>query len=223
VVTEPRESGRREEGGVVAEFSVVRPGVRIFIFFLLLVVLTVGGVIWFDYLGLVDAKGALSPVYRLLGFQRRGPVASADDPNLLDRERLAKQADSLTLRAQEQDTRETVLAMKEKELGQLAEDLKDRESAIEAREKAFNEQVKAFENRRVNLVQNAKYLVSMPPANAKDILLKMDDQDIIDVLRVVEDEAKKAGEDSVVAYWLSIMPADRAATLQRKMARKAGG
>jgi flagellar protein FlbB len=83
--------------------------------------------------------------------------------------------------------------------------------------------VKAFENRRVNLVQNAKYLVSMPPANAKDILLKMDDQDIIDVLRVVEDEAKKAGEDSVVAYWLSIMPADRAATLQRKMARKAGG
>jgi flagellar protein FlbB len=63
----------------------------------------------------------------------------------------------------------------------------------------------------------------MPPANAKDILLKMDDQDIIDVLRVVEDEAKKAGEDSVVAYWLSIMPADRAATLQRKMARKAGG
>ena len=207
----------------MAEFNVVRPGVRIFILFLLLIALTLGGVIWFDYLGLIDAKGAVSPAYRLLGFEKSGAVARPDDPNLLDRERLAKQADSLSLRQQEQDTREAALAKKEKELAQLAEDLKDREAAVQAREKAFNEQVKAFENRRVNLVQNAKYLVGMPPTNARDILLKMEDQDVIDIFRVVEDEAKKAGEDSLVAYWLSIMPADRAATLQRKMARKAGG
>jgi flagellar protein FlbB len=83
--------------------------------------------------------------------------------------------------------------------------------------------VKAFENRRVNLVQNAKYLVGMPPVSARDILGKMEDQDVIDIFRIVEDEAKKAGEESMVSYWLSIMPADRAATLQRKMARKPGG
>ena len=51
----------------------------------------------------------------------------------------------------------------------------------------------------------------------------MEDQDVIDIFRIVEDEAKKAGEESMVAYWLSIMPADRAATLQRKMARNPGG
>lgn len=207
----------------MAEFSEVRPGVRIFILLLLLVVLSLGGVIWFDYLGLLDAKSFLAPVYGLLGMQRRGPVANADDPNLLDRERLARQADALSLQQQELATRVAALDQREKELAQLGQDLADREGAVGAREKAFIERVKAFENRRVNLVQNAKYLVGMPPANARDILVRMEDQDVIDIFRIVEDEARKAGEESMVAYWLSLMPADRAATLQRKMARKPGG
>ena len=207
----------------MAEFSEVRPGVRIVILFLLLIVLSLGGVIWFDYLGLVDAKTMIGPAYRLFGFQKRSSVASADDPNLLDRERLAKEQDALTLRRQELDARESALSKKEKQLNQLGTDLNDKDAALAAREKAFNERVKAFENRRVNLVQNAKYLVGMPPVSARDILGKMEDQDVIDIFRIVEDEARKAGEESTVAYWLSLMPADRAATLQRKMARKPGG
>jgi flagellar protein FlbB len=207
----------------VAEFSEVRPGVRITILLLLLVVLLLGGTIWFDYLGILDAKGILAPLYGLVGMQRRGAAPAADDPNLLDRERLAVQADALSLQQQELDARQGTLDTREKELAQLAQDLSDKEGAIGAREKAFNERVKAFENRRVNLVQNAKYLVGMPPANARDILVRMEDQDVIDVFRIVEDEARKAGEESMVAYWLSLMPADRAATLQRKMARSPGG
>ena len=156
--------------GAVAEFSEVRPGVRIFILFLLLIVLTLGGIIWFDYLGLVDAKSMISPVYRLLGFEKRSSVASADDPNLLDRERLAKEQDALALRQQDLDTRSAALAQKEKELNQLGQDLNDRDAALTAREKAFNDQVKAFDNRRVNIAQNATYLTSMPPAKAVAIM-----------------------------------------------------
>jgi len=63
----------------------------------------------------------------------------------------------------------------------------------------------------------------MPPANSVAILLKMGDQDIIDLLRIVEQQAQKAGTDSVVPLWLSMMPADKAADLQRKMAARAGG
>ena len=95
--------------GAMAEFSEVRPGSRIFILFLLLIVLTLGGLIWFDYLGIIDAKSVLSPVYQALGVQRRSAVASADDPNLLDKERLAKQADALVLRQQDLDTRRQTL------------------------------------------------------------------------------------------------------------------
>jgi len=207
----------------VAEFSEVRPGVRIFILFLLLIVLTLGGIIWFDYLGLVDAKSMISPVYRLLGFEKRSNVASADDPNLLDRERLAKEQDALALRQQDLDTRSGSLAQKEKELNQLGQDLNDRDAALTAREKAFNDQVKAFDNRRVNIAQNATYLTSMPPANAVAIMAKMGDQDVIDIFRTVEQQAKKEGVDSVVPLWLSMLSADKAADLQRKMAGKTGG
>lgn len=209
--------------GAVAEFSEVRPGARIFILFLLLIVLTLGGIIWFDYLGLVDAKSIISPVYRLLGFEKRSSVASADDPNLLDRERLAKEQDALALRQQDLDTRSAALAQKEKELNQLGQDLNDRDAALTSREKAFNDQVKAFDNRRVNIAQNATYLTSMPPANAVAIMAKMGDQDIIDIFRTVEQQAQKAGVDSVVPLWLSMLSADKAADLQRKMAGKTGG
>jgi flagellar protein FlbB len=209
--------------GAVAEFSEVRPGVRIFILFLLLIVLTLGGIIWFDYLGLVDAKSMISPVYRLLGFEKRSSVASADDPNLLDRERLAKEQDALALRQQDLDTRSASLAQKEKELNQLGQDLNDRDAALTSREKAFNDQVKAFDNRRVNIAQNATYLTSMPPANAVAIMAKMGDQDVIDIFRTVEQQAQKAGVDSVVPLWLSMLSADKAADLQRKMAGKTGG
>jgi flagellar protein FlbB len=207
----------------VAEFTEVRPGVRIFVLFLLLIVLTLGGIIWFDYLGLVDAKSVISPVYRLLGFEKRSAVASADDPNLLDRERLAKERDALVLRQQDLDTRDAALAQKEKQLNQLGQDLNDRDAALTAREKAFNDQVKAFDNRRVNIAQNATYLTNMPPANAVAIMAKMGDQDIIDIFRTVEQQAQKAGIDSVVPLWLSMLAADKAADLQRKMAGKTGG
>ena len=38
----------------------------------------------------------------------------------------------------------------------------------------------------------------MPPTNARDILVKMDDQDVIDIFRIVEAQAQKAGQDSLV-------------------------
>ena len=202
----------------MAEFTGARPGVRIFILLLLIIVLALGGIIWFDYLGVVDAKSMISPVYQLLGLGKRSAIAAADDPNLLDKERLAKQQDALVLTRQALDSREAALAAKEKQLNQLGQDLNDRQAALEAQQKALNDARKTIEDRRVNLEQNAVYLTSMPPANAIAILAKQDDQYVIDTFRTVEAQAKKIGADSLVPIWLSLMPADRAATLQRKMA-----
>ncbi len=203
----------------MTEFREVHPGVRIVVLLLLLIVLTLGGFVWFDYLGILNARSLLAPVYGLFGLGAKAVAVSADDPNLLDRERLAKQADAIALREQDLDKRDTELTARQKQLEQLASDLKDREQAEADKEKAFNERVNAFENRRVNLVQNSTYLTSMPPKNAVAILLKMEDQDIIDIFRITDQQATAAGIDSVVPFWLSQMPADRAATLQRKMAR----
>ena len=66
---------------------------------------------------------------------------------------------------------------------------------MEDREKLFNERVKAYDNRRDNVKQNSAYLVGMPPDKAVKILLAMEDQDVIDLMRVTEELAVAAGED----------------------------
>lgn len=207
----------------MAEFSEVSPGVRIFLLALLLVVLALAGVIWFDYLGLVDARGALAPVWRLVGLGQRTGTVAADDPNLLDKERLAKEQEALTLRGEDLESARAQLATETATLTQIAEQLAEREQAVEAREKAFNERVKAFEDRRVNLAQNAGYLAGMKPQDAVSRLSAMEDQDVIDLFRITEERAAAEGETSLVAYWLSLMDPTRAATLMRKMQRRPGG
>jgi flagellar protein FlbB len=207
----------------VAEFSEVSPGVRIFLLALLLVVLALAGIVWFDYLGLIDARDALAPVWRLAGLRQRAGGIPDDDPNLLDKERLAKEQEALVLRSDDLERARQALAAETANLSQIAEQLAEREQAVEAREKAFNERANTFENRRVNLAQNAGYLVGMRPQEAVARLAAMEDQDVIDIFRITEEEASKAGESSLVAYWLSLMDPQRAAVLLRKMQRRSGG
>jgi len=204
----------------VSDYSGVGAGFRIVLLVLLIGVLALGGLVWFDYLGVVDARRTLAPVFALFGARR--PEVEAEDPMLLDKERLSKQLESVAVRAEELGAREQALASKEQELAQKVEQVQEREKAVEDREKLFNERVKAYDNRRESLIKNSAYLVGMPPDKAVKILLAMEDQDVIDLMRVTEELAVEAGETSLVAYWLSLMPADRAAALQRKMSRKTG-
>ncbi len=205
----------------MSDYSGVGAGFRIVVLILLVGVLALGGLVWFDYLGVVDARRTLAPVFALFGARR--PPLSAEDPLLLDKERLDKQLEAVAVRAEELDAREQAFAAQEQELAQKVQQVEEREKAAEDREKLFNERVKAYDNRRGSLIKNSAYLVGMPPDKAVKILLAMEDQDVIDLMRVTEELAVEAGETSLVAYWLSLMPADRAATLQRKMARKTGG
>jgi flagellar protein FlbB len=57
----------------------------------------------------------------------------------------------------------------------------------------------------------------MRPDDAVAILVGYDDQLLIDTLRVTEELAQAAGEVSLVSVWLSRLPSDRAADIQRKM------
>jgi flagellar protein FlbB len=202
------------------DYSSVGAGFRIVILLLLVAVLLLGGLVWFDYLGIVDAKGLLAPVFTLIRGER--VVVDADDPLLLEKERMAKQLEALAIRSEELTAWEQELEASRAEINQMIEQLEERETTIEDREKVFNERLQAFENRRVNLQQNSDYLVGMPPENAVKILLQMEDQDVIDIFRMTEEQAQATGELSLVSYWLSLMPADRAAVLQRKMSRKTG-
>ncbi|MCD6396161.1 MAG: flagellar protein FlbB [Spirochaetaceae bacterium] len=197
-----------------------RSGLRIILFILLIAVLFLGGLLWFDFLGIIDVKYRFAPVLKLIGIETPQKIENSDDMLLLDRERLDKQLQALDIRAEELDKRENEIALKEAEVKQKLETLTENEKSLVEREKSFNDRLKAYEDRDRNLRQSSAYFTGMPPGNAVERLLGMDDQDIIDIFRTTELIAKEAGTDSIVSYWFSLMPSDRAAELNRKMLKK---
>lgn len=191
---------------------------------LLLIILIMGGALWFDYLGVIDAKTVFNPVYRMLGLEPQTSESNTKGFETLEanlnEDRLSKRLEALEIRSQELNKREEDLAAQEEKNLQIASDLADQEKSQEEREKTFNNQVKKYDDREVNIVANAENLSGMVPTQAVAIMLEMEDQDVIDILRKVDEMAAESGESSMVSYWLSLMPAERAAEIQRKMLSK---
>ena len=195
---------------------------KVVVLVLLIIILALGGIIWFDYLNVIDAKTVLAPVYRYIPFipggGRTQPKVEPDEILNLDAERLAIRLEALQLRDMEIDTRQQDLDSRYGQIEQMAQELEDRQKALDERENSLRAQALDAENKDRNVEQNARYLTGMPPANAVGIIAALDDQDAIDVLRKTEEIARAEGTTSVVSYWFSLMEPARAAELQRKMA-----
>jgi flagellar protein FlbB len=192
---------------------------RVIVLLLLIVVLAGGGIVWFDYLNVIDAKTVLAPLYHLIGRDGRTQEAAVPgEPLNLDAERLSIRLEALELRNMEMDTRQQELDSRYGQIEQMAQELEERQKALDERENSFNAVTREAETKERNIEQNARYLTGMPPERAVGILIAEDDQDIIDVLRKTEEIAQAEGTTSIVSYWLSLMPPERAAELQRKMA-----
>jgi len=194
---------------------------RILVMIVIIIALTLGGLVWFDYLGLLHLKDTFAPVYKLMGIPSRRPTSlPADSDTLLEDERTAKLYEALDAAREDLSARSGTLDEREAEIAKTSQELEEQRKDLEDKEKSFNQTVESIENRKANVDQNARYLTGMQPQKAVEILKSMDDQMIIDVLRAVEAQAKAAGTDSVVAYWLSLMPPERSAAIQRKMTSK---
>jgi flagellar protein FlbB len=192
---------------------------RVIVLLLLIVVLAGGGLVWFDYLNVIDAKALLAPVYRLIGLESRTQAEEAPEELLsLDAERLAVLLEAHELRTMELDQREQDIQSRQGEIEQMAQELEERQKALDERENSFNAMTQDAEIRIRNVEQNARYLTGMPPERAVGIIAAMNDQDAIDVFRKTEEIAQAEGTTSIVSYWLSLLPPERAAELQRKMA-----
>ena len=182
----------------------VRSGARIFALILIILILLLGGVVWFDYLGLINVKEMISPVVtpvasRLgIDFGLPEQIENVEDINLLEKERLNKRQESLGMREAELDIRETEIESKEAEIAQMLDSLSEREAAFEEQEKSFNDRLKAYDNRNTNLRQAAEYFVGMPPDAAVGMFLEMDDQDVIDIMRAHQKISDEEGSASMV-------------------------
>ena len=196
-------------------------GLRIFVLILLITVLFIGGVVWFDYLGIINARDQIAYVYSLINKKEKGlKIEDKDNVFLLEQERYNKMKEAIDIREEELNKKIEELAKHNIEIKQRIEILNEKEKALEERENSFNVRTLLYENKIANIEQSSRYLTGMPPEKAKNILLSMNDQDIIDILRVTERISQESGEASLVSYWLSLMPPERSAAIQRKMTIK---
>ena len=197
---------------------------RAIVLLLLIGILSVGGIIWFDYLNLIDAKTVLAPFYKYVPFipggGRTQPKMAEGEVLNLDAERLAIRLEALELKNMEIDTKKKDLDSQYEEIARMAQELEKRQKDLDDIQFSLKAQQLDAENKDRNVEQNARYLTGMPPQNAVGIIAKLDDQDAIDVLRKTEEIARAEGTTSVVAYWFSLMDPVRAAELQRKMASR---
>ncbi|MFW5693649.1 MAG: periplasmic-type flagellar collar protein FlbB [Alkalispirochaeta sp.] len=190
---------------------------QIILLILLILILAVGGLFWFDYLGLVDSRQMLAPVFGVFGGDEDSGIEAADDIMLMDRLRLEKLQEAVDLREAELVEEEEQLQSARADLEEVQQQLDQRAADLDEREVSLNEQLQRYDNRRAVLEQNSRDLTSMRPADAVEILAGYDDQLLIDTLRVTEELAQEAGEVSLVSVWLSQLPADRASEIQRQM------
>jgi flagellar protein FlbB len=87
---------------------------RVIVLFLLIIILAAGGIVWFDYLNVIDAKSLMAPALQLVGLAPRSqPEIPEGMPISLDAERLAVRLEALELRNLELDQREEAIAANE--------------------------------------------------------------------------------------------------------------
>ena len=202
---------------------------RVIVLLFLILILAGGGILWFDYLNVIDAKNVLGPVFDALrgapfigriipqGKGRTQPFAGDEGSLNLDAERFAVRMEALELRNMELDKLEQDLQNRRGQIEQVAQEQEERQKALDEREKSFNDLLSDAEIKDRTVERNAINLTNMPPERAVGILEKMDDQDVIDVFRKTDQLAEAEGRATIVPYWLSLMDPQRAAELSRKM------
>ena len=201
---------------------------RVIVLIFLILILVGGGIIWFDYLNVIDAKNVLGPVANglrglpLIGRfmpqgQGRTQPAGEDDFLNIDAERFAVRMEALELRNMELDQRDQDIQNRRGQIEQMAQELEERQKALDERENSINASLTDAEIKDRTVERNAINLTNMPPQRAVGILAAMDDQDVIDVFRKTDQLAEESGSSSIVPYWLSLMESQRAAELSRKM------
>jgi flagellar protein FlbB len=187
---------------------------------LLIIVLILGGIFWFDRLDLLDYKRVMGPLSQYLpSFLQRGEVLPDDDEFLLERATIDKQEQRLMDIEQDLVKREQELEVQKLLLSEEEAKLSEEAKRLEEQEKVLSEAQRQYDNYRDNVRKQAEYFVSMPPREAVERLQKLEDLLIVDILREMDANAEETGAQSIVPYYLSLMDAERAASVQRKMTK----
>jgi len=201
-----------------------RAGIAKIIFLVILILaLVIGGLIWLDFLGIIEGKEQMAPIKSLLGIESRDTVEEPFSPTLLDTDRLSKERLAIAVERRALEAASEELRLREAQIEQKESELSEKELSLKEKQKSLIEAISQYDNKVANLEQTALYMMGMPPNEAVSIMNEYDVRDLVDLLRTSERLSQEAGEESLVAYWLSIMPdKTRAAEIQRLLVEKPG-
>ncbi len=175
------------------------------------------GVLWLDYLGIINIKENIYPnLAKIPGISYFVPKRKADRfllENIENEKRkMLKDIEWKKLKDFEKKLKE-----KELEIDKKNTQLENKEKELIAREKYLKEKYAEKDTYKDKIARQAKYFVSMRPEDAVKRLDELDDLTVIDILKEIEREAHTQGKQSIVPYFLSLMDPKRAAVIQRKM------
>ncbi|MDD5065763.1 MAG: hypothetical protein PHF84_01825 [bacterium] len=184
---------------------------------LLNIFLIVSGVIWLDFLGLINIRGRIFPyLSRIPGLNYIMPNRT-EDPFLLAQEEYKKQELSRKLEGDKLNELDSRLKGKELKLRDKETALLRMEDQLKQKEKALDKKYQDKETYKQKINQQAKYFVSMKPDEAVKRLQNMNDLLVIDILKEIEQQAVSQGKQSIVPYFFSLMDPAKSAVIQRKM------
>jgi len=189
------------------------------IFYLILLILFIFGfgVLWMDYIGLLDMS---SYVEGLRGEPGLVTQADDDEPSLMEREEFDKEKQKLLERIEDLDKREALITEREKDLEAQKEKMEETRKGLDLEKKKFTLEKGQYSGYRKNVKILANKMVNMPPKSSVEIMLNWEDPLIIDVLRQIDADAQDAGKASITPFLMKIMSdtkADRASRIMYLM------
>jgi len=196
---------------------------RIIFLLILIISLLIGGLIWLDFLGIIEGRERLNSITALFSTRSRGTLDQLDSPLLLDADRLNKERQFIVIERRKIERSHEELDLREARIRQMESEMLEKETFLEERQNSLIEAIRQYDNKVAQLEQSARYMMGMPPEDAVAIMNEYDLKDLVDLLRTSERIAQEAGEESLVAHWLSLMTdRQRAAEIQRLMVEKPG-
>ena len=197
--------------------------VKSILLLVLIFLIMIGGLIVFDWLGLMSLRHQLAPVLRLVGLNAPtsdSPSAGAEDSATLNDTRLRRQLESLELERKNLGELEEKLAQRSNELDQRDLEITQAEEKLQQQLKALEERENLYRDRNAKIEQIARNFGGMPPAQAVAQMDAMDPLLVVDVLRAADRIAVEENTSSLVSYWISQMPANRGAEINKLLIEK---
>ncbi len=195
-------------------------GKKIILLILFIIALCGAGILLIDFVS--SMFGLYFPIpglKEIKSFSLKKKIKESEDPYLLEREELGKNKERLILKEEEINVKEKEVQAKEMEAAKKIELIKEKEKELVKKEEMVSFKETQFNNKKINLREQAIKIYNMPPKDAVVILAEQEEASIVDILREIDTYSIEIGRNSISPYLLKLLGdinKEKAANVLRK-------